>query len=179
MCFNPSLARRPARFVYTHESRDEMSKRTCVTIAGVLAALSLVAVLAGGALAAGTVNAKAKLNEKQVVPGPGAPKATGSATFEITKSKLKFCYDISFKKLNPAPNSAELHKGAKGDKGPKKFDLWTKTTNSPASACIKNLKKPVLNKIVNHPENFYVQLHSTKYPKGAIRGQLKAAKSSS
>lgn len=153
-----------------------MSKRTRVTIVGALAVFALAAVLVGTALAAKTISETTKLAENQVVPGPGQKGASGTADIDVTKSKQKLCFDVSFKKVTPTPNSAEIHKGAKGDTGPKKVDLWTKSTSSPASGCIKKVAKPFLNKLGNHPENFYVQLHSTMFPKGAIRGQLKFAK---
>ena len=84
------------------------------------------------------------------------------------------CFEITFKKIGE-PDSATLHKGAKGEKGPRKIDLFTKPTTSPAEDCVKKLKKKLLNKVQNHPENFYVQLHNMQFPQGAIRGQLKLA----
>jgi CHRD domain len=149
-----------------------MKKRTHFLIAGMLAALALAAVVAGGALAAKTVSTTAKLKASEVVPGPGEKGGSGTANVDIKKNKRKVCFEIEFKKIGE-PDSATLHKGAKGEKGPKKVVLFTEPTASPAEGCVKKVKKSILNKAQNHPENFYVQLHNMQFPQGALRGQLK------
>ncbi len=155
-----------------------MSKRTRFLTAGMLAGLALAAAVAGGALAAGTVETTAKLTAGQVVPGPGEKGGNGKATIEVKKSKRKVCFEITFKNI-AEPNSGNLHKGVKGEKGPRKIDFFTKPTASPAEGCVKKVKKKLLNKVQNHPENFYVQLHNTQFPDGAIRGQLKPTEDTS
>jgi hypothetical protein len=147
-----------------------MTKRTRFLIAGMLAALALAAV-AGGALAAKTVNTKAKLKGNEVVPGPGENKGKGEALVDIKKKKRKVCFDIEFQKIG-RPDLGELRKGAEGEKGPQKIVFFEEETDSPASGCVKKVKKKLLKKLVNHPENFYVQLDTTAFPEGAIRGQL-------
>ena len=96
----------------------------------------------------------------------GAPAGKGTAT--ITISGRKVCW--AFTRLTGISHetAAHIHKGAAGKAGPIvvplggafKFKGCTTTTAALAKA------------IAAHPGAYYVNIHTVKYPAGAIRSQL-------
>lgn len=68
------------------------------------------------------------------------------------------------------PLVAHIHKGSSGKAGPVVVPLGGKYT---LKGCIA-APKAVLEGIESHPNSYYVNVHTAKYPNGAIRGQLVA-----
>ena len=66
------------------------------------------------------------------------------------------------------PLASHIHKGAAGTAGPVVVPLGAAYK---AKGCTKAPAK-VVAAIEEHPSSYYVNIHTTKYPAGAIRGQL-------
>jgi hypothetical protein len=149
---------------------------TLLAGAGAFAAVAIPALVS--AAPGDKVELTAKLDGKQEVPGPGDEDGKGNATLKLNSSKGKVCYDISFKGI-ANPTAAHIHKGPKGDDGPIKVELFDDSTGvtSPAEDCVtvgdSKAEDKVIERIANNPERFYVNLHNSEFPEGAIRGQLK------
>jgi CHRD domain len=143
---------------------------TLLAGAGAFAAVAIPALVS--AAPGDKVELNAKLDEKQEVPGPGDTDGKGSATFKLNSNKGKICFEISYQNIEE-PNAGHIHKGPKGDDGPIKVELFADTGfSSPIEDCVEAEEK-VIDRIANNPERFYVNLHNTEFPDGAIRGQLK------
>jgi hypothetical protein len=96
------------------------------------------------------------------------------------------CYaivvDSQLAELNQAPGNgraAHIHEGARGTNGPVVAALaWPQ--NGQAGDCISEAtegKFPtkeagIVQRILKNPQNFYINVHNSVYPAGAIRGQL-------
>ena len=143
---------------------------TLLAGAGAFAAVAIPALVS--AAPGDKVELTAKLDGKQEVPGPGDEDGKGNAELKLNSKKKKVCFDISFSNIVD-PNQAHIHKGPKGDDGPIKLELFADTSfSSPVEDCVK-AKEKLINRITKNPERFYVNLHNTEFPDGAIRGQLK------
>jgi hypothetical protein len=114
----------------------------------------------------------AKLKGKEEEPGPGDEDGTGKAQVEVKIAKLKVCYLIEYKNITTA-NAAHIHRGAKGVAGKIVVELFEGEQESPAEDCVKAKKERTLKKIVKNPGNYYLNVHNSDFPDGAIRGQLK------
>jgi hypothetical protein len=110
---------------------------------------------------------KATLTGADEVPGPGDSTATGTAT--VTLGDGQVCYTLSVSDLD-SPTAAHIHKGASGEAGPVVVPLET-PKNGSATGCA-NASADVISGIRANPGDYYVNVHNSAHPKGAIRGQL-------
>jgi hypothetical protein len=148
--------------------------RVRVLFIGALAALAALAlptfVPAAGE---GVRKLEAALDGGEEVPDKGDPNASGLALVTVKVEKRKVCFNISFEKLDTPPTAGHIHKGKFGVAGDIVVPLFEDAAGvtSPVKGCEKAGKK-LLRKIKNNPEGYYVNLHNSEYPAGAVRGQL-------
>ncbi|MFI6101684.1 CHRD domain-containing protein [Lentzea sp. NPDC051213] len=119
----------------------------------------------------------ADLDGKQEVPIPGGPAvgdADGSAKALVEVRGNRVTFALNWK------NTAQLtlghiHQAAAGQNGPVKVNLFTspmpETLNSAAGQTV--IDANLAEEIRKNPAGFYVNLHSTDRPGGAVRAQLK------
>lgn len=175
-----------------------MRARTVGTaVAGIGVASGLVVSSLGGVAVAGHLNTvlSAKLSGAQEVPQPGDPQGKkvndpngrGSVSiFGIDGDPKTLCYVLRVSKIQLAADKVmgHLHSGVKGKNGPivvnlagpfdgEAADCLTEgeTLPSGAKAFPTGVK---VKKILANPSKFYVNVHNTPFPDGAIRGQLTA-----
>ncbi len=103
--------------------------------------------------------------------------ASGSFEYWIDGSQL--CYEMSVKNLSMAPFAAHIHPGPRQVAGPVAVPLMTPpAATSTVSECITAndagiMTNAELAAIAADPGAFYVNVHTTNYQPGEIRGQLK------
>ena len=122
----------------------------------------------------------------QEVPGPGDPDGTGTARITIDPalaSGLQLCYDLSVSNITLPAAAAHIHEGPIGVAGPVVVTLGTPNASGVAVGCAAdgdfNLANSgdatiaaLLADIVANPGRYYVNVHTTDFPGGAVRGQL-------
>ena len=112
--------------------------------------------------------------------GAGDPDGFGSASFTFDGDQL--CFGITVANLD-MPVAAHIHKGAKNENGGIVIGLTQPATGDPgaSSGCVA-LDTPVLvataADIQAHPRAYYTNVHTTAFPNGAVRGQLKSLRHS-
>ncbi len=129
-----------------------------------LAATALAGTLASAAPRATVLTAK--LTGRAETPA-AAVKGTGNFKGRVNLAAGKLCYTLTSAKLDTL-TMAHIHAGAIGVAGP---PIVTLSANVPTVACIP-IDKDVAAKLVATPRDFYVNIPTTNYPKGAVRGQL-------
>jgi hypothetical protein len=99
----------------------------------------------------------------------GSPKGKGTFRYQIVIKKSEVCYSLKWSGIG-TPFASHIHKGKKGVEGPVVIPL---SANPPVaqSGCVK-AKKSLLLAIMAKPSDYYVNVHTKKYPAGALRGQL-------
>ena len=140
---------------------------------------TIVVVLAIGA---GGVSAKPggvpaiPLNAEQETQ-PVDSDASGFFSYTIEGDQL--CYTLEVRNLTTQPVGAHIHPGQRNEAGGIAVALITPpATTSTVSECITateggNLTPAELAAIAADPGAFYVNVHTTQYRPGEIRGQLK------
>jgi len=114
---------------------------------------------------------KAKLKGANEVPGPGDTDGRGKAAVRVNAKKGKVCFRLSWKNIAEPPTKAHIHKGVKGVAGPVVVTLFDGTASH--KGCVTGLDTALLKDIKRHPRQYYVNIHNSEFPDGAIRGQLK------
>jgi hypothetical protein len=107
------------------------------------------------------------------VPGPGDPDASGTASLMLNPGQGEVCFDLAWAAIDGTVTAAHIHVGQADVAGPVVVPLFSGSfsgTDS-ASACI-SADRSLLLAIVQNPENYYVNVHSSVFPAGAVRGQL-------
>ena len=109
-----------------------------------------------------------KLTGSQEVPKVSVA-GNGNATITLKRTTGKVCYRLSWKGIG-VPLASHIHKGAKGKNGDVVVALFG-TPPAKHSGCV-TAKKTVIAAIAAKPHNYYVNVHTKKYPAGVVRGQL-------
>ena len=143
-----------------------------------LAAAALVPALAGAsashAAAAKPAHAGkplvATLDGKAEVPGPGDANGNGEFSGWFDAAKGQVCYTLGVGSL-ANPTMAHIHRGDAQTAGPVVVPLANPAQN--ISETCTQVAPALINEILANPASFYVNVHTTQYPKGAIRAQLK------
>ena len=101
--------------------------------------------------------------------GGGDPDGTGTAALRVNPGTGQICYTITVANLDPV-TAAHIHNAPAGVNGPIVVPLTAPTSGSVTDCTTAD---PALARdIVVHPENYYVNVHTTVFPAGAVRGQL-------
>lgn len=149
--------------------------RTKLTLAVAALALAALAIPALSLAGKNTVDVTAKLKGTNEVPGPGDKNGRGEITLQLKAKKEKICFELELRKLDGA-GAAHIHKGTEDVAGKVKVTLFEASPEIAGSGsyegCVKNVKRKLVKKIGLVPERFYVNVHNSQYPDGAIRGQL-------
>ena len=116
----------------------------------------------------------------------GDPTGTGSAyVFGIDGDSTTLCYVLEVSSIQLVPvgsgMAAHIHEGAMGENGPV-VAAMAGPENGNASDCLtegEEGKFPtgeagIVQRILNNPADFYINVHNPQFPDGAIRGQLVA-----
>jgi CHRD domain-containing protein len=114
--------------------------------------------------------------------GAGDPDAKGTAVFQLVDEQT-ICYGFTLDNAD-TPGIVHIHRGAPGRNGPPVIVFANVPKNAQgqpsgdpgtSSGC-KALTTPeelaALKELRKHPRNFYVNMHTTAFPDGAVRGQL-------
>jgi CHRD domain len=116
------------------------------------------------------------------VPGGGDRGARGFARLVLNEAEERACYVIEWSELEGAVTAAHVHFGRRHNDGPHVIDLFDGRRLDGDSetiwGCVRvqdrgsMSARETIRDIINHPSHFYLNVHSTAFEHGAIRGQL-------
>ena len=159
-----------------------MSRR----IALPLSAAALAAVFVAGATTAGGQSAAsgdralyAALSGAKEIGEDGQRSAGdrngfGSASATVDGGRL--CFGITVKNLDQ-PAAAHIHRGGPGANGPVVIELKAPSDGDPGAVagCV-SARTSLTRQIRRTPSRFYFNVHTQRYPNGAVRGQVRLAR---
>jgi hypothetical protein len=115
----------------------------------------------------------AESNVGRLVGTAGDPDGYGTVRLSIDLRTKQVCYDFSLARLS-TPLMAHIHRAPPDRIGPSVVTLFTGMRSDELVRCIPWTNKR-LAEIVAQPSNFYVNVYTTEFPDGAVRGQLASA----
>lgn len=130
---------------------------------------SIAAALSAPAIAA-PVTLTADLNGASETGG-GDTDGTGRFSGQLDVETGDVCFTLSTTKV-AAATAAHIHEGAAGFDGK---PVVTITVTGPQEDSCVAAEPDLLKAIVETPANYYVNVHTADFPKGAVRGQLSNA----
>jgi|tagenome__1003787_1003787.scaffolds.fasta_scaffold20378042_1 CHRD domain len=121
----------------------------------------LFAVLSGGNEVGATGQAAA-----------GDPDGYGTASVLFVEND-RICISVLVNLIDK-PTEAHIHEAPPGKEGPVVVPFLPPTTGNAgtSTACVSGLPTALVGRIINNPTNFYVNIHTAKFPEGAVRGNL-------
>jgi hypothetical protein len=135
-------------------------------------ASAFVVALAGAAAA--QTNFVVTLDGAQETP-PVATPATGSGTAVLSADETTFTLSYSFSGLTSSQSNAHIHQGAIGVPGGVVKNLPTPNANVVGFVWTSSdASQPLTSALVDLllAEGLYINIHTTNFPGGEIRGQL-------
>jgi hypothetical protein len=108
----------------------------------------------------------------QEVPAAGDPDGHGIAMVRASGHRIK--YTVAWADID-RPNMGHIHAGAIGAGGPLVVPLFAGVAPEHIYAItglVRDLDKSLVTRIRRVPTDYYVNVHNTEFPGGAIRGQL-------
>jgi hypothetical protein len=104
------------------------------------------------------------------VPGPGDTDGSGTVKITLNHGQGQVCFEITVSNI-AAATTAHIHEAAAGKAGPPVVTLTPPPAGGSSKNCV-SADKELIKRIIQNPENFYVNVHNADFPDGAVRGQL-------
>ena len=131
-------------------------------------ALAVAAIMGTAASASAVTVSTTELEGENEVPVLGDLDGGGYSTVIAIPEAGLVCYVIVVFDIGAA-NAAHIHEAPKGVAGPVVVGLEAPTRGA-SGGCIVNPGEAA--DIAADPEDYYVNVHNTEFPGGAVRGQL-------
>jgi hypothetical protein len=100
---------------------------------------------------------------------PTASDGAGSALVTLNRGQREVCWDIEVHDLTSPVILAHIHHGAAGSNGPVVVDFMEPVNG--LSGCV-SADAALITAIREDPADYYVNVHTTTFPGGEVRGQL-------
>jgi hypothetical protein len=120
---------------------------------------------AGGRPLTATLTGAAEL------PGPGDPDGRGTATIRLNQGQGKVCFVLTASNITLPAIGAHIHVGSSTEFGAIVVALTPPDATGISGGCV-SAQRDLIATIRKNPSNYYVNIHTTDFTAGAIRGQL-------
>jgi len=113
----------------------------------------------------------------EVAPTLGDPDGGGTALVNVNGALGEVCVEVTTDGIATPWTLAHIHQGKVGTEGPVVVDFMAAGAGPRLSKCITGVDPALIDAINATPSNFYVNVHTSDFPAGAVRGQLVARSS--
>jgi len=104
-------------------------------------------------------------------PDPADPDGTGTAALRVRKGQGRVCYSITAQNITLPATGAHIHFGKVSASGAVVVPLTPPNASGSSSGCTATTRS-VVNALMKSGESYYLNVHTTDFPNGAIRGQV-------
>jgi hypothetical protein len=103
--------------------------------------------------------------------GTSEPNAKGTAVVRLRKDAALTCYRLHAESVTLPTVAAHIHRGASTVNGPVIIPFTAPGATGNSDGCVATTAA-LIDEITANPAGFYVNVHTTEHPAGAIRAQL-------
>jgi hypothetical protein len=147
------------------------SKTVAIALAiGAPAILGGCATLEEGVVEAVADTHRASLNGAEIVSSSGDRDGSAQAEVSVANTLDQICYDINNIRNLADITSVSINRGLRGQTGPAVLS-FSRANEGGWKNCVKR-SEWLEDSLEWKPGNYYVQISTTEFPQGAIRGQL-------
>ncbi|RPI84146.1 MAG: CHRD domain-containing protein [Chloroflexi bacterium] len=119
-----------------------------------------------------TVVFQAELNGENERPDPGDPDGTGQSRVYINQEAGDVCFSITASEIILPADAAHIHVGDSDVAGDVVIPLAPPDELGSSAGCAADVDPTLIQEILDNPSGYYVNVHTSDFPAGAIRGQL-------
>ncbi|HTK58877.1 MAG TPA: CHRD domain-containing protein [Sphingomicrobium sp.] len=101
----------------------------------------------------------------------GDPDGSGTASITVNVGQRRVCWDIDTSNLGTITRG-HIHKAPAGTAGAIVVGFFEATAVDLHGCTTTDVDRALLIDIIQHPSSYYVNVHTSDFPAGAIRGQL-------
>ena len=105
-------------------------------------------------------------------PYAGDPDGVGTALITINAGQGQICWHTNVADIALPATASHIHHAARGIRGDIVIVLTPPNATGEAIGCRSDADPALLQDILRHPDAYYVNVHTTEFPAGAIRSQL-------
>lgn len=105
------------------------------------------------------------------VPGPGDADGAGTASLRLRKGQGQICAELTVSNITLPAVAAHIHQAPVGVAGPVVVTLPTPDADGMVQGCVA-VPRPQVEAILANPAGYYVNVHTSDFAAGAVRGQL-------
>jgi hypothetical protein len=98
----------------------------------------------------------------------GSPGGTGTVSLTLDATKGRVCFHFVVHGIGQ-PTAAHIHVGRAHTAGNVVVPLYG--GSGPLRGCV-SASRTTIKQIIHRPNNYYVNIHTSRYPNGALRAQL-------
>lgn len=110
----------------------------------------------------------------------GDPDGTATGSITVNVGQNRVCWEFTNLSNFTDPHRGHIHKAPAGSNGNIVVDFFNVTPGQlgPLTGCVTEtlsgdpLPRTLLIDIIQHPQDYYLNLHNQPFPAGAVRGQL-------
>jgi hypothetical protein len=102
----------------------------------------------------------------------GDPDGVGSALITLNHGRGEVCWQLDVSNLTLPATASHIHKEAPGVRGPIVVPLSAPDNSGSATGCASGVDRDLIQDILINPGSYYVNVHTSDFPPGAVRGQL-------
>ena len=104
-------------------------------------------------------------------PGPGDPDGSGTAVITINRGLGEVCWELEVTDITLPSIGAHIHIAPVTDPGPIVVHLTAPDATGTSAGCT-TVDSALAKAISKDPAAYYVNVHTTDFPGGALRAQL-------
>lgn len=102
----------------------------------------------------------------------GDADGVGRAILTFNLGQQQVCWELEVDDISLPATASHIHQAPAGVRGAIVLPLTAPDATGTSSGCAQGVSRELIHSILTSPTSFYVNVHTSDYPAGAVRGQF-------